>query len=193
MFVFTDRLTSRWTGLLHCVYLHWPRSQIFAISSNWSLPVCKYGGEGLGSVCTGVGFGSGTETRWCLTNKPCFFQYTRNWSTQNLWTSCVYPTSWEISQPCRHSLSMLQVIKNWGRARPGNEAALPLPSLTLVSFPGSPECKMYTRGKPGIFSLFPDTWRNQNRTRVFRTERQRFVCYSTNFAFNTWCMIFAPQ
>ena len=32
------------------------------------------------------------------------------------------------------------------------------------------------------------SWCNQNRTRVFRTERQRFACYSTSFAFNARCV-----
>ena len=30
--------------------------------------------------------------------------------------------------------------------------------------------------------------RDQNRARVFRTERQRFACYSTSFAFNARCV-----
>ena len=33
-----------------------------------------------------------------------------------------------------------------------DEAGRPLPSLTLVSFPGSLERKVYTRGEPVIFS-----------------------------------------
>ena len=37
-----------------------------------------------------------------------------------------------------------------------------------------------------FFVMWP--WCNQNRARVFRIERQRFACCSTNYAFDTWCV-----
>ena len=39
-----------------------------------------------------------------------------------------------------------------------------------------------------IFSCDHDVIKIGNRTRVFRTERQRFVRYSTSFAFNARCV-----
>ena len=54
----------------------------------------------------------------------------------------------------------------------------------LASFSGSPERKIYTRTE----SFLTWSWRNQNKTRVFRTERQHFTCYSTNYTFNARCV-----
>ena len=50
--------------------------------------------------------------------------------------------------PFLHTTSdqQLELGKAW------DEAAHPLPSLTLTSFPGSLERKVYTRGEPVIFS-----------------------------------------
>ena len=56
--------------------------------------------------------------------------------------------------------------------------------ITIAPFPGSPECKTYTCGEPGIFLMW--SWHNQNRTRVL--ERQHFVHYLTNFVFNARCV-----
>ena len=46
---------------------------------------------------------------------------------------------------------------------------------------------MFTHQEPGIFS------HNQNRTRVFRTERQRLSLCSTNYAFNAGVYDIRPQ
>ena len=43
-----------------------------------------------------------------------------------------------------------------------------------------------------LVSFLTRSWCNQNRTTVFRTERQHFVCYSTNFAFNVRCVWYLP-
>ena len=83
-----------------------------------------------------------------------------------------------------HRVPIPESIKNWRRERPGNEANAWQHIIHLASFPGSPEREINTRGELAwyIFS------RDQNRARVFRTERQRFVRYSTSFAFNAWCV-----
>ena len=44
-----------------------------------------------------------------------------------------------------------------------------------------------------LVSFLTWAWHNQNRTRVFRTEKQRFARYSTNFAFNTRCVWYLPH
>ena len=43
-----------------------------------------------------------------------------------------------------------------------------------------------------LVSFLMWSWCNQNSTRLFRTERQRFARYSTNLAFNTWCVWYSP-
>ena len=72
--------------------------------------------------------------------------------------------------------------------------------IALASFPGSPEREINTRGEPSLVPRLSGTrnkhaWRawyifsrDQNRTRIFRTERQRFERYSTSFAFNARCV-----
>ena len=44
-----------------------------------------------------------------------------------------------------------------------------------------------------LVSFLMWSWRNQNRTRVFRTERQHFARYSTNFAFNARCIWYSSH
>ena len=43
-----------------------------------------------------------------------------------------------------------------------------------------------------LVSFLMWSWRNQNGTRVFSTEKQHFVRYSTNFALNARCVWYFP-
>ena len=49
---------------------------------------------------------------------------------------------------------------------------------------------MYCRKSLASFITWP--WRNWNRTRVLKTEKQRFACCSTNYEFNPRCVCYLP-
>ena len=53
----------------------------------------------------------------------------------------------------------------------------------VASFPGCSGTRTCVRGESLVSFL---VW--QNRTRVFRTERQHFSRCSTNYVFNAWCV-----
>ena len=83
-----------------------------------------------------------------------------------------------------HKQSWLHNIKIWN-------VILPFKSGTrLVSFPGFPAPEQEDVYMERTFLMWP--WHNQNRTRVFRTDRQCTAHCSTNCAFNTQCVWYSP-
>ena len=64
----------------------------------------------------------------------------------------------------------------------------------LASFPGShvPERKHWNYAGVESLVVLSWLWCNQNRTRIFRTERQHFACCSITYAFNAWCVWYSP-
>ena len=150
--------------------------------------------------------GQKSSTFW-NSNIPLWFWDYRN-STPSLWYICAHMrlVSFPTPQLKVCSLQLYNKVANRDYSGPGVKqpcgvwerdyycaSLVPRPPPffvlrfqynTLASFPGSPEREMYTYAWRAwyIFS------RDQNRTRVLRTERQRFARYSTNFLFNAQCV-----